>query len=118
MEDLINIQDAVWFQMTRNEENKPVVSSTVALKVRWTDKKRTVEVTDGDELNNMSSIWVGEVTHVSLTQENIKLGDYLWLGVLGSQPADPFRDRDCLKILSRKRIPDFENEITYYKFMG
>lgn len=115
--DKFQIGDAVWYKCEPGEENEPVVLAKIPIKVRWTDElmHKTIMV-KGEEKQVKSKCYVGRVLHSNFTQEDINVGDYFWEGTLGTEPADP--QNGAMLILSRKKIKNLNQTVTYYKFEG
>jgi len=98
-------QDAVYWPKTDPDKfGKPGVGVAVAVKVRWEDKHEKFMNAEGDEQISNSVVYVPEVS----AGVEMEQGDYLWLGVIGSAPADPVADNAAHEIQKFEKLPDLK----------
>jgi len=93
-------QDAVyWAPGAYDAYGQPTMGSATAITCRW--EEIAEQFLDSENQVQVSNARV----YVSQT---VELGGMLWLGVIGSAPANPRADNDAWEIRKYESIPNFK----------
>lgn len=94
-------QDAVYWPVTRiDSQNRVVLGTAVAMKVRWEDKVEAYIDHFGQPQTSQSVIYV---------PSDVDIRGWLWLGLLAAKPADPTIVREAREIKCFEKLPNFRN---------
>lgn len=97
-------QTAVWWHRTGlTREGQAILSGPVEINCRWQDTAEEVTSADGRSIISKSMI---------MTDREIPVGDFLWLGELKTAPSEPPLTND-VKVSAK--IPNFKNTETLFK---
>lgn len=105
--DRMRKQDGVyWAPVAQSKFGASTVAAPVQLtgKVRWEDKLQKVIGEDGEEILSHAEVYLPEVA----AGVEAKVGGFLWLGLVGSAPADPRAHKQAHEIKAFAKMPDFK----------
>ena len=78
---------------------QPVMGTAVEITCRWEDTHEQFLDKDGQEQTSSAKIYVSQ---------DVELGGYLWLGVIGSKPSNPKTDNDAWEIRKFENLPNLK----------
>jgi len=96
----------LWEIVGRDDYGQPLLSAPVQIKCRWQGGGGEYVTGDGTPFVAAALVFPDRV---------VSVGAYLWLGAIGTAPADPLTTDGVVKVRVFQAIPNLKNKETLYK---